>query len=72
MRKLNETELRKMRKMLNKAWNEGSWREKYQSWARFGTAMRNARYRDVSKIIKEAQKVDWLKLNKPDNVEEQP
>lgn len=65
---------KELRNLLNKAWDKGSideyevygWNEKYSCHAE---AMRSRRYRNVKKIIKEAEAVDWGRLSKPDNVE---
>ncbi len=65
---LTDYEWTEMRKLLNKAWTA---RENHHiAWDSSKATRNSARYRDVSKIIKEAQAVDWAKLNKPDKVEE--
>lgn len=51
-----EITLKELRKLQNKVWDMGQWRTIWQPWTRVGVAKRNARYRDVTKIIKEFEK----------------
>ncbi len=65
-----EESIRELRRMLNAAWDKG---EEFGGLEDYYKPTRpDRRYRDVSKIIREAKRVDWTKLNQPDNVEEQP
>jgi hypothetical protein len=60
---------KKMRKLLNAAWDDGvRWRD---DWTHaYLKNDKSKRYRDVSRILEEAEKVDWSRLSKPDNVKE--
>lgn len=63
---------KELRKMLNKAWDKGVYIKRRPVFKWLGKVHTDQRYRDVSKILKEAVAVDWTKINTPNNEEEKP